>query len=193
MDTEKSLAAAKSHRHLYSSLQYNLPFWMAAKVIGWGRENVPDEILFEDPEDRSYGRELEVHCTVFYGIHTTGFAPVRELAGCEAGFPITLGPISVFSNCKFDVVKIEAFGEDLFRLHEKIGRALECTETYRYNPHVTIAYIQKGLGGRYVGDRAFCGQQLWVNSLKFSSRDGSEYHFPLQHRVPAALFRKKTG
>jgi hypothetical protein len=162
------------HRHLFSSVQYDLPQQTAKQIIEWGNQKIPDNILYNEPEDTSYGRERCVHCTVFFGIHTDKATPVIYLLENEPTFLIRFGRISCFSNEKFDVVKIEVYGDDLFRLHDKLGTCLNTTETFNaYRPHITIAYVQRGEGEKFVGDDTFDRLTARVETLCFSSKNGS--------------------
>lgn len=177
------------HRRRFSNLQYELPEWMAARVRAFGLGLIPDEDVYSDPACPSYGREDRPHCTVFWGIHTPDPEPVRDVLSGEGGFSITLGQTACFECERFDVVKIDVVEcGDLYRLHQQIGSRLECTETYSYRPHVTLAYVRRGTGGRYVGRDDFEGQRLWVNSLRFSSSAGRVLYLGLGHREPAAVY-----
>lgn len=172
MESEKPRCV--DHKHQYSCVQYNLPQTTAQKIIQWGNTHIPDEILFCPPDDCTYGRESLIHCTVFFGLHTESATPVIYLMENEAPFLMRLGQISCFSNDRFDVVKIEAWSEDLTRLHNKLGTCLHCTEKFNaYRPHITIAYLKRGEGARFIGDKTFERLTMRVDTLCFSSKNGS--------------------
>jgi len=169
------------HKHQYSCVQFNLPQTVAEKITKWGQANIPDSLLYQPPDDSTYGRETTIHCTVFFGLHTDLATPVIYLLENEHPFLIRLGQVSCFSNDKFDVVKIEVYSEDLTRLHQKLGECLTSTEPYNtYNPHITVAYLNKGWGNKFVGDRTFDRLTVRVETLCFSSKTGGRCRIRLR-------------
>lgn len=159
----------------YSSVLYLLPDKVAKKIHDWGLKNVEDRHLYVEPEEeRSYGREDEMHCTVLYGIHDKRSGAVRKVLKESAPFEIKLGKISAFTNPeKFDVLKIEVTGQKLHDLHNLLRDNLEVTESYpEYKPHVTIAYLKKGKAKSLVGSDVFSGMTIKVSEVVFSSRAG---------------------
>jgi hypothetical protein len=162
------------HKHQYSCVQYNLPTQVAQQVISWGNTHVPDEILYSPPEDSTYGRESLIHCTVFFGLHTDSAVPVVPLLENESPFSIRLGQISCFSNDFFDVLKIDVSSDNLIRLHNKLGGCLSSTRKFKnYIPHITIAYLKKGEGNKFIGSKTFDKRMIFVDVLSFSSKNGS--------------------
>jgi 2'-5' RNA ligase len=155
-----------THKTIYSSLQYNLPTFLARKIVQWGYDNIPDDALFIDENDPSYGRETKIHCTILGGINTSNIRPLYELFN-EPPFTIRLGNITCFQNCKFDVVKIDVIGGDLYRLNQQLKQKLDVTETYSYYPHITIAYVKQGTGNQFVGSTQFNNINVYVNALQF--------------------------
>lgn len=156
-----------THKTLYSSLQYDLPKLLADKIVQWGHDNIPDDALFIDENDPAYGRETKIHCTILGGIHTSNFYPLYELLINESPFTIQLGNITCFQNCKFDVVKVDVIGGDLYRLNQQLKKKLDVTETYSYDPHITIAYVKQGTGKQFIGSTQFNGINLYVTALRF--------------------------
>lgn len=158
----------------YSSVLYLLPDKVAKKIHNWGLKNIKDEDLYLEPEDRSYGRESEIHCTVLYGIHDKKSNSVRKLLKGVSPFDIKLGKVSSFTNPeKFDVIKVEVASQKLHDLHDLLCDNLEVTETYPdYKPHITIAYLKKGKGRSLVGSEVFADVLVKVKEVVFSSRAG---------------------
>jgi hypothetical protein len=158
----------------FSSVLYLLSKKEAKNIYDWGIKNVDDEDIYTDPEDSTFGREDEMHCTVIYGIHDKRSSGVRKLLEEVKPFEIKLGKISAFTvNEKFDVLKVEVIGSELHNLHHLLRDNLECTINYpEYKPHVTIAYMKKGKTERHVGSTKFQGTVLPVEKLVFSSKIG---------------------
>lgn len=150
----------------FSSVQCQVPREIADKVYNWSLENIPDEDLVDD------GREDDIHITVKYGIHNTDFTQVRDFLMNQKSIPIRLGKISIFDTDEADVVKIEVDSSPLHELNSIISNNMEVTDTYpQYIPHLTLAYVKKGLGRKYDGMDDFDGTKFIANSVLFSGKD----------------------
>lgn len=162
------------NKYEYSSLLFELPEDLTDSVISWGFDHVPNESLFLDLKDPSFGREDDVHITLIYGIHSDNLKYVSNLFVNEKPFECKLGNINVFTKSdKFDVLIVSVECEELHRLNRKMRRELEATESYPiYVPHVTICYLKKGEGDKYVGDDIFADEKFDLNEVLFSSKTG---------------------
>jgi hypothetical protein len=128
------------------------------------------------------GRETEPHVTIKYGLNQNN---VREVADRVRDFgivPVTFGKISLFERDNFDVVKIEADGEKLRRLHSLISD-LAVKDDYSatgYKGHLTLAYVSPKMGEKWLGiQNELQGVTLQFNWLKFSDTDGKTYKIRL--------------
>jgi 2'-5' RNA ligase len=165
----------------------NLPDKLAKVIQNWGLANIPEKDVYVDG-DNAKGREDESHVTVKYGL--VDAKPSRELLGILKNtkpFDIELGPISLFRNDNFDVVKMEVISPELRALNSKICKACPNEDKHpEYNPHVTIAYVKPGAGDRFEGQSPWDWvEKLGVSDLKsegkfraagvvFSSKDEGE-------------------
>ena len=172
-------------QYQYSSVQISLPTPAADEIFGWGEEQIDDSKIFLDPHDPLYGREDEIHITVLYGLHTEKAELVRELVKYEPTFRVRLGPVSIFTNSnKFDVVKIEVISDNLHLLNEKLSYNLASTILYnKYQPHITVAYVDKGSCSHLNGCLDFNGAVYSVNTLFFCHRDRLRTSIPLAPRT----------
>lgn len=163
-------------RYDYSSCHVDVPSPYAEEIVAWGREAIPDDDLFVTQRAPTFGREDEVHITILYGIHGESADPVRKLMEGFGPVRVDLGSVAVFSNpLKFDVVVIEAFSDDLCRLNDLLQRNVKFTNKYTYyNPHVTVAYVQKGKGWKYYETRNWSGHSFHCETAVFSSKNGSK-------------------
>jgi 2'-5' RNA ligase len=160
----------------YSSTQIDLPDDLAEEIVEWGRRYLPDDAIYTDPDDPSFGRENEIHATVLYGIHEDSPDKVAALLEEQKPFACALGRVNLFqTNPKFDVVKAEVRSRELHRLHNRLKESLEVTDKYPvYRPHVTIAYVQPGAANRLKGGGAFLGRSFEVREIIFSSHAGKK-------------------
>lgn len=177
------LADAAPKRHDYSTTQVNLPSPLAAKIKALG-QRVADADLADD------GRELNPHITVKYGLHTEDAEEVRKVLAGAKPIKVRLGKTSLFEGAKsgkdFDVVKVGVDSPDLHRLNRKIARTLEVTDTHpTYKPYATVAYVKAGAGKKYAGDAALEGQEITLDRIVFSDKNGVEIEIPLGTRTSA--------
>ncbi|GAG84515.1 unnamed protein product, partial [marine sediment metagenome] len=90
------------------------------KIKQWGRDNIPDNILFKE---EGKGRESDIHITVIYGVCENSKEAVEDIIKNYQSIKIKLGKVTYFrSSPDFDVVKIEIISKDLKKLHEDIKR-----------------------------------------------------------------------
>lgn len=149
--------------HEHCTTQINLPENIAKQVIEMSMK-IADEDLAED------GREDEPHVTVLYGL--------QSLDGVEkaiSGFgkvAITLGETSIFENDEYDVVKIDVDSEQLHRLNGVVAKLPNENKYDEYEPHVTLAYVKKGAGEKYVGMRDVYGAGFAADQVTARDRDG---------------------
>lgn len=165
----------------YSSIQVALPKEIADKLIQWGKDNIPNDILSKDEGDG--GRESYPHVTLKYGIHDEDPEESLNLLVGEKSFKIKLGQISLFESKDkpFDVVKVEIESPELHRLNKKVSDNLEVTDTFpEYKPHATIAYIKKGTGSKFKGNKDLAGTEVKVSELEFSSKDKEKGATPIK-------------
>ena len=169
-------------KYNFSSVQVNLPHDLAQEIIRWGKEHIPDNELYTDDKPGHLGREDEIHLTVLYGLHADSPQQTKELVSKTKPFPVHLTKIGIFStNPDFDVVKINIDGDELRDLNARLAK--NCQHTNRhgsYQPHVTIAYVQKGDGWKHEGNSQFDGKSFMANELIFSSRSAGKSKIPLK-------------
>ena len=170
----------------FSSTQINLPKELADQVIAFGN-TIPDDELADD------GRENEIHVTVKYGIHGNDVRPIRDAAKCFGPIEIVLGETSFFSCEEYDVVKIDVESPRLVELNKIVADSTECTDTHpKYIPHVTVAYVAKGIGQKYSGISIFEGESFEADSFQFVSKNKIKYGVSLTEDQPEMKSRQSV-
>jgi len=160
--------------HSFCSTQFNLYGEVGDRIARFSSE-LPDEIIYEDPEDTSYGRENQPHITVKYGLHDYDPGKLEVLLGAVPPVPVTLGKISKFESDDYDVLKIDIESPELHELNAFIAGNFEVTDTHpEYKPHATIAYVKPGTGDEYLGDGSFEGMQCMCDTLLLSGREDDQ-------------------
>lgn len=166
--------------HEFSSTQVNLSGSIAEKIAEFAKR-IPDADLADD------GREDQPHITVKYGLHGDNADEVRAALSGEKPIKVTFGKVSLFqTNDDYDVVKVDVDSPDLHRLNKKIAE-LPHTDTFPdYKPHATIAYVKKGKGGKYAGNRFLNGQVARLSSLVFSDKNRQQVEIQLDGKTANA-------
>ena len=166
----------------YSSTQINLPADLAAQVMAWSKENVPDAVL------TGPGREEEPHVTLKYGLLTTDPEEVRAVLKANPVSPVvvTLGKVSIFDLPEYDVVKIDVSSPALAVLNEAISKSIGMKSLPNedrnpvYRPHITVAYARKGTVGSLVGREDFEGLEFTANEVLFTGKDGTRERMKIE-------------
>jgi len=113
----------------------------------------PNDIYIDSTDD--YGIENHPHITILYGFLPSIMGEdVKEfLSDMTQNVKFSLSGIGVFPGGEkkaFDVVKFDIISPDLQTLHERC-KQIPNKETFPdYNPHMTIAYVKKETGKKYV-------------------------------------------
>lgn len=157
----------------YASTQINLPADITERIQEWSREFIPDSHLYHSDDD-THGRRPDSHVTVLYGLESDNSGDVAEKLKGFGPISFNLGKISTFECEKYDVVIIEVDGERLHKANS-ILRELPNQNTFPdYKPHVTIAYVKKGLGSKYLGNETFADTKIESSGIVFSGSDGGK-------------------
>jgi len=125
--------------------QLDLPFLMG-ELTTWTDSNLADSMV-ERIERRP-------HVTIVYGLDKRDAARIQEVAE-DYGRPIrvSLGAFNFFDAPDHDVLYIEAVSEGLLQLHNELQALPHTRPTThpKYVPHLTVAYLKKGMAARFKG------------------------------------------
>lgn len=113
---------------------------------------IKEEDIYDD-ESKSFGLETDTHCTLLYGFNdksTKGADVISKLKESEFPSEIKIKNVSLFEN-EFDVLKFDVDSKELVEMNTMLTDNFDYTTDYPdYHPHVTIAYLKKGEGKKYV-------------------------------------------
>ncbi len=123
-------------------------------ISNWDQilDSINTKDLYDEP---GYGLEQSPHVTVLYGFHeNVPSNKIKEITQEFIKHPIEveLTNISLFEskNRPFDVVKFYVSSQVLIELNQAL-KVLPHTSTFKnYHPHMTIAYLKKGSGKKYI-------------------------------------------
>ena len=152
----------------YSSTQVDIPETDSNLFLEFSN-SIPDEDLYINPSDGSCGSEDNPHISILYGLLDSEPDSVKEsLERVKGKITAKLGKVSLFENDKFDVIKVDVTSPSLHKLRELFDSLKHESKFPDYEPHVTLAYVKKGLGDKYVGDTRFEGKSYKFNTIRFS-------------------------
>ena len=151
-------------------------------------ERIPESILYQD-ESNEYGKETMPHVTVLYGILPLSEEKTKNiLKRLPKNIVATLGSVSLFENDKFDVLKVDVTSPHLDRINEFLCKNVEYHNDYpNYKPHMTLAYLKKGTGKPYVGDRLFEGKKFKFETFIYSNDTRKHDHIPMKEYANLGL------
>jgi len=170
-----------------------LPASISKKIIAYGK-TISDEDLYTDEPGK--GRESNPHISVKYGLHTKSGKKVKDVVEGFQGGEVQLGDIDIFigkDGKEFDVVKVSVDSDALSELHYQISGELSNSDEHKnYRPHITIAYVKKGLGNKYKGGKEFNGMKFKFDKFYFEDKNDNKTTVPIEKmsRVTQSFFNE---
>ena len=152
---QKDLNEKKGDSYSYGCVMLYFDFPQMNEI----HDQINEEDLYTEEEDRTYGFEDEPHVTLLYGLHDdVTLDQIKEIIE-DIKFPdLVLHNASLFEN-KYDVLKFDIITADsrtdknnkdvLQNTNEELAKLPHTNDFPDYHPHATIAYIKKGLGEKY--------------------------------------------
>ena len=117
------------------------------------QSRLKDEELFTKEDDDSYGNETECHVTLVPCLNNdVDLEELKKELEDISKYEIILTDVSKFENEEFDVLKCSAKSMNLFDTNKRIRDKFETHSEYgyEYRPHMTIAYMQRGMADKYL-------------------------------------------
>lgn len=115
-----------------------------------------DEELYLNPEyPDDYGLERKTHVTVVPCLdNNVDIEALKKYLRPLYEYPLLLTNVSAFTNNQdYDVLKCDVASDILYSTNKRICADFPTfTEYKEYHPHMTIAYMKKGLTGKYHKD-----------------------------------------
>jgi hypothetical protein len=127
-------------------LYFDIPKW--SKIT----DLISKEDIYDEP---SYGLETEPHVTLLFGLHDdeVNIDDLKKVVRKYANKPITVQAVglSTFQNehAPYDVVKLDIKGDALNKINKALKKHPHTSSFPDYHPHMTIAYVKKGMGPKY--------------------------------------------
>lgn len=146
----------------------------ARKILTFNHKTISEDTIYREGDQ--YGRDKTPHVTLKYGL-TQSYTPeqIKSLLKNISPFDIQVRGIGVFENEAFDVVKFDVDGKELRELNRLFSRLPNQDSHPNYNPHLTLAYVKKGLGKSFIkSPRRFA--RIPVRMIEYSDRGEKTYY-----------------
>ena len=110
----------------------------------FGKSLIPNDVIYTDPDDPSFGYEEDFHVTSKYGFKPDlSRQDISNILKDIKPFSIKLVGISLFKNADFNVVKFDVeLNETLVKIRSRCDSYPNEDKYPTYHPHATIAYIK---------------------------------------------------
>ena len=129
---------------------------MYLDISNW--EDISNSIEYSDlylPNDKTHGSEKSPHITLLYGLHkeVEDLDIIESFKGYKStDVDISVNGIDIFKNDDFEVVKMNVKSEFLTNMNKKLSTLPHTSDFPDYKPHITICYVNKGCGDKYIQD-----------------------------------------
>ena len=138
------------------------------------QNKIPNNELYfgtdEEKKDNQYGFEKESHVTLAPCLDSdVDINKLKELLLPLKEYKCILNNISIFENDNYDVLKADVKCPNMHKTYNKIKENFELHSAYKeYHPHMTIAYMQKGMADKYKKKMLDKIEELTPTSFDFS-------------------------
>ena len=135
------------------------------------QRQIPESELYlpDDPDSPwKYGLETETHVTVAACLdNDVDLDILKKYLKPLESYKLMIKDVSVFRNAYFDVLKCSVDCDNLFKTNNAISDDFELhTEFTEYHPHITIAYMRKGMADKY--RRHIMKEPVFIHPLCFT-------------------------
>lgn len=118
------------------------------------QDSIPSEELYVEDGNDDYGLEKNTHVTLVPCLDRhTDINDLKQYLKALNEYHIILGNVSKFDNEKYDVLKCDVGCCNLMNTNSEICSKFPTFSEYKeYHPHLTIAYLKKGMADKYLRD-----------------------------------------
>lgn len=166
-------ASGDDRKHSYGCLMLTI------KVPNW--ENILNLIPQQDLyiQQEGYGKQQNSHVTILYGLHDDQIDQNKLQQQIQESInqpiKIKLKNLSLFQGDNpYDVLKFQVQSQKLHQLNKKFSKYPNTNKYPEYKPHMTVAYIKKGLGKKYIGQ---VSKELFGYQIQYSKANDQRLYF----------------
>lgn len=170
-----SLLSLVEGRYDYGCVMAQIETEAARKILDFNYQTISEETIYKADEG-NFGREIHPHITLKYGlVNSYPEEQMREMLRNTTPFNVEIRGVSIFENEEFDVIKFDVDGKELRALNEMFSMLPNHDEYPEYHPHMTLAYVQKGAGNRFIRSPKKIAK-VPVNVIEYSDRGLKTYY-----------------
>ena len=146
-------------------------------ILKFSKQLINDSDLYV--ENGEYGRENECHITIRYGfLKDLNELEIRQLIQGQKPFMAELIGLDKFVSApQYDVAMFKVSSPVLKKLNEMSGIYLNESDYPDYNPHLTLAYVQKG---KFPHTKEELKLKIPINEICYSPIQGGKSYFKLE-------------
>lgn len=162
-------------RYDYGCVMARIDEEAARLVLDFNYKIIGEELLY--CEGINFGREQHPHVTIKYGlVQSYTEDQMKQMLRNVTPFDIQVKGISIFEgDDRYDVVKFDVDSPELHKLHEQFGYLPNHDEYPEYHPHMTLAYVKRGYGNRFVKKPSKFAR-VPVKMIVYSDRGEKSYY-----------------
>ena len=140
------------------------------------QKKIPSRELYTEEDNEDYGLEKQSHVTLVPCLdNDIDIDKLKSYLKPIDEYNIVLTDISKFECEKFDVLKCAVKSKALKDTNKEIVDKFETHSEYKdYNPHMTIAYMKKGMADKYLKKILDKLILLKAKNFNFSYFDGNK-------------------
>ena len=141
------------------------------------QELIDDKDIYHGDGKSGYGREIEPHVTILYGLHDDiKDEKVESIVNTFKQTEVIFNKITIFENDKFDVVKFDIVNKDIDDMNMKMTKLPFTTDYPDYKAHSTIAYVKPGKGKKYI-QKLNKSPKIRPSKIVYSKADGTKIDY----------------
>ncbi len=143
---------------------------------------IDNDDIYTVSGNNTYGVQDKPHLTLLYGTHKeVESKQVESLLKDIKPFSIDIDGVDIFENEDYDVVKFNIKKSDILQsMFDKLSSLPNSNSFKDYKPHITIAYVKKGTGKKYIKP-----DYKWrvddIDEITYSMTNGEEFKISLDN------------
>ena len=144
-------------------------------------DKIDSEDIYNSNIKDEYGLEKESHVTLLYGLHNDiKDKDVFDIIKNQKFNNVFIENPSIFDNEEYDVFKFDVKENKNLNSSNKDLKTLPFTSDYPdYHPHLTIGYLKKGMGKKYIKLLKEENYKLIPKFVVYSKSDGTKQKLTL--------------